>query len=189
MGKPTLRQFKPKELGGAIKIKVLDVGIPIVLAQKNLQGLMDKAGAKTTIGKLGAGTYGAYVPSLKTVILDKTLMNKETAHHEGAHALDHKNGWVSENKANPFKPNTSTSPDKEWQQVLVHRFNRYVTPSDSIKTYSALTRRVKPWYLGYMNGADERFADSYSQWRMNPGGFAKYAPTIASWFRANAKTL
>ena len=186
MAKPTNRRYKPGELGG-MEVTIIDPGDPIVLAQPRIQNSIARAGATTSIGKLGAGTYGAYSPSTRNIILDEKLMNKSTAYHEGGHAIDHKNDWIS--KQSPFKAGAKGTPAKEWDKILVNRFNRYVVPSDRIKTYAALDRRIGRTYSSYINSSEERFADALSQWRMNPSKFKTYAPTISKWFNDNKGLL
>jgi hypothetical protein len=193
MGKPTLRRFKPGELGGGIVGKVIDFGFQVGLANAGLARVMGKAGVNTYIGELGAGTYGLFTPDgpdgKPSIVLDRKLINKQTALHEGGHGIDSKNNWISDTKDSPFRTGGSNEATTEMQQVLVHRFNRYVVPSENISQYAALKRRLSGGYFSYMNSTKERFAEGYSQWQTNPRSFATYAPTLATWFRSNAPKL
>jgi len=186
MGKPTNRIYKPSELGGIPR--GFKVGFDIVLAQPSLQKPVNKTGTQVSIGKV-AGAYGAFAPSLNRIVLTKDIYNVETIKHETGHAIDYKNEWISKNKDGVFRTGGKNAPVKDWDNVLVNRFNRYVTTKDEIKSIAALKRRVKPWYYDYMNSTEERFADAYNQYKTQPTKMKGYAPTVYKWFRSNSKLL
>jgi hypothetical protein len=192
MGKPTLRRFKPGELGGKGG-HIIDFGFQVALGNAGLSRVMGKAGVNTYIGELGPGTYGMFTPvgpdGKPAVVLDNKLLNKQTALHEGGHGIDSKNDWISTGKDSPFRTGGTSEATGDIKQVLVHRFNRYVVPSENITQYAALKRRLSGDYFSYMNSTHERFAESYSQWQTNPRAFATYAPNLAGWFRSNAANL
>lgn len=128
------------------------------------------------------GVQGGYDSKSNTVYLAKgTVDARTTLLHEFGHAKDYEGGPATQKS---WQTTFQSLPARERNRVIVNRFNRYVDPSDRVKTISQVKRRLTDSYFKYMSSREEVFADGYSQFITNAKSVRSLSPKMYAHYQS-----
>lgn len=176
-----------KRLTGTFPTADGRVNVKKVYGPVELDGTLKRIAARTNTPVMYAtfnekGVQGGYDSKTNTVYLAKGVIDpRTTLLHEFGHAKDYEGGPATQKS---WQTTFQTLPAKERNRVVVNRFNRYVHPSDRVKTISQVKRRLSDSYFKYMTGREEIFADGYSQFITNAKSVRSASPKMYAHYQS-----
>lgn len=148
-----------------------------------LQRIADRTGTAVKYGTFNSNSsQGMYDPRQNIAYVSRNAIDQRASIiHELGHAKDF------EKRMRPQKSWRATFgaiPKSEMNRIVVNRYNRYVDPSERVRTIAQVERRLDKKYLNYLKSSHEVFADGYSQFIRGAKDMRSVSPTTYEYFQS-----